>query len=240
MDIKQEDVLLFFKIFIFAYIVISPFINNSWLKFINYTPIKIILLIIIVLLSFIDLQLAVLSMIAFLIILVNLNKEDIISMNKKATQEVKTSQELTQHIITSMEKPINKEQMIRGQSIFPMNSDILEVTNLGSTTGVAKLDNTVGIEKFQNENSNQEYQQQGYRRNYDDSDANELRDETNVRQTISNFPKPYCNIIEYDPVLISEGLSDYSLDYHTKPFEEYVKHLTPEMAKQIISNLQEE
>ena len=83
MDIKQEDVLLFFKIFIFAYIVISPFINNSWLKFINYTPIKIILLIIIVLLSFIDLQLAVLSMIAFLIILVNLNKEDIISMNSK-------------------------------------------------------------------------------------------------------------------------------------------------------------
>jgi len=237
MDIKQEDVLLFFKIFIFAYIVISPFINNSWLNFINYTPIKIILLIIIVLLSFIDLQLAVLSMIAFLIILVNLNKEEIIAMNKKASQEVKTSQELTQHIITSMEKPINKEQMIRGQSIFPMNSDILQV---------AKLDSTAGVEKFKNENSigsrpppellnqeikpNSEYQQ-GYRRNYDD--------ETDVRQTISNFPKPYCNIIEYDPILISEGLSDYSLDYHTKPFEEYVKHLTPEMAKQIITNSQE-
>lgn len=220
--------------------VISPFINNSWLRFINYTPIKIILLIIIVLLSFIDLQLAVLSMIAFLIILVNLNKEDIISMNKKATQEVKTSQELTQHIITSMERPINKEQMIRGQSIFPMNSDILEVAKLDSTTGgVAKLDSTTSVEKFQNEISNPEYQQ-GYRRNYDDTDDTRvLRDETNVRQTISNFPKPYCNIIEYDPILISEGLSDYSLDYHTKPFEEYVKHLTPEMAKQIISNPQE-
>ena len=130
-----------------------------------------------------------------------------------------------------MERPINKEQMIRGQSIFPMDSDILQV---------AKLDNTVGIEKFQNENPNPEYQQ-GYRRNYDDSmDVGILREETDVRQTISSFPKPYCNIIEYDPILISEGLSDYSLDYHTKPFEEYVKHLTPEMAKQIISNSQEE
>ena len=223
MDIKQEDVLLFFKIFIFAYIVISPFINNSWLNFINYTPIKILLLIIIVLISFIDLQLAVLSMIGFLIVLVNLNKEEIISMNKKASQEVKTSQELTQHIIKSIENPINKEQMIRGQSILPISSDILQpiestLSNIPKTSDISQLK----IENYQNEKENQ----QSYRKSYDD--------ETDVRQTISNFPKPYCNIIEYDPILISEGLSDYSLDYHTKPFEEYVKHLTPEMAKQII------
>ena len=40
---RKEDLLLFVKILIFAYIVSSPFISHSWLTFINYTPIKIIL-----------------------------------------------------------------------------------------------------------------------------------------------------------------------------------------------------
>jgi len=244
MDIKQEDVLLFFKLFIFGYIIISPFINNSWLKFMNYTPIKIVILITIVLLSFIDLQLGVLSMVAFLVILINLNKEEIMVMNNKANSEIKTSQEMMSRI-TSMENPPGKEQMIRGHSVFPIPSDVLQPilpSSITKSSDISQFSEELKIEKFQNElggvggspNPNQDFSP--YRQNYDDSnDVAMLREETNVRQTISSFPKPYCHAIEYDPILMSEGISDYELDYHTKPFEEYVKNLTPEMAKQIIT-----
>jgi hypothetical protein len=214
MNIKKDDLLIFVKILIFGYILASPFISHIYLTFINYTPIKIIFLIIIVLLSFIDLQLAVLTIIAFLLILVNLNKEDIKNMQKKADKEYTTSEELTHNIIDSIAKPINKEEMIRGKSILQIPSDILE------------------IEKFQNPFSempnnpikpNEKYEQT-YRYNYNDE-----------TQTISKFPKPYCNIVEYDPILISQGLSDYSLDYRTKPYEEYIRHLSPNKS---IDNIQ--
>jgi hypothetical protein len=248
MDIKQYDVLLFFKLLIFGYIIISPFINNSWLKFINYTPIKIIILIIIILLSFIDLQLAILVTIAFLVILINLNKYEIIAMNKK----VKNVEEI-------------KEHMIRGQSIFPIPSDILQPP---LSTDISQSDiSQFKVENFQNEqykyqnveagdlvnmqlqvdshrealksNSfgvNDKNPSQVHRINYDDQKVDSLKNETNIRQIISEFPKPYCYNIEYDPILISESASNYELDYHTKPYEEYVKNLTPEMAKEIIPN----
>jgi hypothetical protein len=199
---RKEDLLLFVKILIFAYIVSSPFISHSWLTFINYTPIKIIFLIIIILTSFVDLQLAVLAMIAFLLILVNLNKEDIKKMQKKADTEYTTSEELANHILTSIKNPINKEHMIRGQSIMPIPSDIVKIEKFKNTT----FENQISpIQKFNTEYENEE----------------------EVIQNISQFPKPYCNIIEYDPILISQGLADYSLDYRTKPYEEYMRHLSP-------------
>jgi hypothetical protein len=234
MDINKDDLLLFVKILIFVYIVASPFISHVWLRFVNYTAIKILLLIIIVFLSFIDLQLAVLAMIAFLIILVNLNKEDIKNMTKTADKKFTTSEELKNHIssIIQSEEHITqtKEHMVRGHSIFPIPSDILEVEKYQNIDGEQSPD--VNFEEYQNQNIDAEQSQNPFP---EKSHGNNYDDESEVRQTISEFPKPYCNIIEYDPILISQGLSDYSLDYRTKPYEEYLRHLSPNKS---IENIQ--
>lgn len=203
------DNLLVIKILIFIYIIISPFISHSWLSCVNATPIKVILLIIIVLLSFIDLQLAVLSMIAFFILLVNLNKQDLFKMNTdikdikdiikdKDIKDIQNIQDIKDIKViqniqdipiiqdNSIETMVNKkEQMIRGQS-FPLP----EI-----------------VEQFENKN-----------------------------QTIYNFPQPYCNTTEYEPNLISNGIYIYSIDNRTKPYEEYIRKLSPEKSLELIQS----
>ena len=73
----DDKALLVAKIAFFVYIVLSPFINHKPISFLNTLPAKILLLIIIVGVSFVDLQLAIIMTLAFLIPIINLNKEAI-------------------------------------------------------------------------------------------------------------------------------------------------------------------
>lgn len=63
------------KILLFLFIIVSPLVSlNKYVSFLNHTISKIIMLAIIVGLCFIDFQLAILATIAFLILMIHLNK----------------------------------------------------------------------------------------------------------------------------------------------------------------------
>lgn len=235
------DVLLAIKILIFIYIIISPFISYEWLSFINITPIKVILLVVIVILSFVDLQLAILAMIAFLILLVNLNKLEIIKMKEIIILEDPKNQDIIENMINKLKegkegdddddeeeerknekkhqgKIKEKEEMYgygyvsRGKLPLPLPEE--EVYPTKPTEPIqAMIDRSVVTK----------YKEEMVRSQTFPKEIIEKFDE----DTMSNFPKPYCNMVEYDKNLISEGIYDYSLDKRTKPYEEYIKKLSP-------------
>jgi hypothetical protein len=79
------------------YIVLSPFLNHKDLWFLNHIIFKISILILIIFLSFIDMQLAILLTIALLVMIINTNKHDIMMLKKTIPQE---------HIITDKNEEI--------------------------------------------------------------------------------------------------------------------------------------
>lgn len=81
---SDEKALLAAKIAFFVYILLSPFVNHKPVSFLNSLPAKILLLVIIVGASFVDLQLAIIMTLAFLILIINLNKEIIFGVKNKA------------------------------------------------------------------------------------------------------------------------------------------------------------
>lgn len=257
------DTLLIIKILILVYIVLSPFINYKHMRFMNSTFIKISILILIILVSFVDLQLAILLMVAFLVFLVNLNKDSVFKVKssvsseqnllpqvlsdiktlpeKLYTQTLESSRSFTDTMQNTMQTAKDtilvpqdnilvpqKENMVRGNSLFPLPSDIIEAPEkiLGDTTGV--LERFVDMELEPTLDSRM-------RRSKLESQVNEqIHEQTynplNV-QTMSDFPTPYCKGVEnIDPYVISNNLFLYSTDERTKPYEEYVKILSPECA----------
>lgn len=73
----DQQVLLGLKIVVFAYIVLSPFVNHASVMFLNSVASKIFIILLIVVASFIDLQLAILMTIGLLVLVINLNKDTI-------------------------------------------------------------------------------------------------------------------------------------------------------------------
>ena len=67
----------FIKTVLLLYIVISPFLNHKDLWFLHHILFKISILILIIATSFIDMQLAIILTIAFLVMIVNTNKHEI-------------------------------------------------------------------------------------------------------------------------------------------------------------------
>lgn len=75
MQKKQEQVMLALKIAVFAYIVLSPFLDHRAVTFLNSVGSKIFMIVLIVIASFIDLQLAILMTLGLLVLVINLNKD---------------------------------------------------------------------------------------------------------------------------------------------------------------------
>lgn len=65
--------LLYFKLAVFVFILLSPVLNFQNLKFLDNVVVKVIFLAIILGFCFVDFQLALLATIAFLLLLINLN-----------------------------------------------------------------------------------------------------------------------------------------------------------------------
>lgn len=63
------------KAVVFVYILLSPFVDHSRLTWANSVPAKIAMLACIVAASFFDLQLAILSTLAFLLLIIHLNRD---------------------------------------------------------------------------------------------------------------------------------------------------------------------
>lgn len=77
-----KNYLLFLKVVIFAFIILSPVINFEAVSWLNNVILKVVLLGIIVGLCFVDFQLALLTTIAFLILIINLNN-NILNMSSQ-------------------------------------------------------------------------------------------------------------------------------------------------------------
>jgi len=73
-NLTETNVLLTAKIAFFLYILMSPFINYKYLAFMNQIGWKVLLLVIIVAATFVDLQLSIIMTLAFLILMIHLNK----------------------------------------------------------------------------------------------------------------------------------------------------------------------
>jgi hypothetical protein len=67
-------------------------------------------------------------------------------------------------------------------------------------------------------------------------DKTEHFSDEHVKQTISDFPEPYCPGNQYEPTYISETLLTYSLDERTKPYEEYIRELSPSDSLKLIQS----
>ena len=113
------DLLLIVKLLVLAYICISPFLSHKALLPFASTPIKIIFLVIIIAVSFIDLHLAILLMVAFLVMIINLNKYELdrLQTTKPSRYPNSTMQEHNWQV---------KEHMARGQTIYPQPSDTIQ------------------------------------------------------------------------------------------------------------------
>lgn len=71
------------KVAFFIYIVLSPFIPYKPIEFMNHTLFKVLFLILIVITSFVDLQLAIIMTLAFLILIINLNRDVVFGVKHK-------------------------------------------------------------------------------------------------------------------------------------------------------------
>ena len=96
------DFLLISKVILIVFIVASPFINYNYIGVLNNAPFKIMLLLIIVIVSFLDMQLAILLMVVFFILLVNFNNLEIHQVLKK-----EQPLNLSMSMPTSMPLPIS-------------------------------------------------------------------------------------------------------------------------------------
>lgn len=163
------------KILILVYIVISPMINHRYLVFINDTSVKVLMLISIVLISFIDLQLAILVTVAFLIMLINVYKLQFGPIKRKSPTV--TSEEQKKKVLPE----VRQEVMVQHEAVLPESSRYLE----------------------------------GFR-------------EDDVNQTISTFPEPYCPGVGQEVQDISQHMFSISTDERAKPYEEFIRQLSPE------------
>lgn len=69
------NLMMALKIILFMFILLSPLVNfQKHLSFMNSTVVKILLILVICIVCFIDFQLAILATIAFLILVISLNK----------------------------------------------------------------------------------------------------------------------------------------------------------------------
>lgn len=71
----QIDAPVIMKAIVFVFILLSPFVDYSYLSWAHSVPAKMILLFAIVAASFYDLQLAILMTLAFLLLNIHLNRE---------------------------------------------------------------------------------------------------------------------------------------------------------------------
>jgi hypothetical protein len=176
-SINKMEPLMIVKIILLVYILLSPLLDHRYVLFINDTPIKVLMLIAIILVSFIDLPLAILLTVVFLVMLINVYRMDVVSMKKKWHA--------------------NQEMHVLAESIVAQESKSQEFP-------------VVIAEESR-------------------SDFATEQKEQNKKFTISNFPEPYCPVVDKSTD-ISKHMYDITIDDRIKPYEEYVRKLSPEHA----------
>ena len=99
-----QNYIFIIKIILFVFIAISPVLNFKSLLFLNNTFVKILLLTCIIILCFIDFQLGLIATIAFLILIINLNNNILMSSQRKVDSFIDGENSL---LDKQFEKPVS-------------------------------------------------------------------------------------------------------------------------------------
>lgn len=201
-------ILLFFKTLILIFILSSPFYNvQQVFYFLNNFPAKILLLILVIGVSFIDIQLAIITSIAFFILLISfIQHKDINKLNK-----IKTNPILSQNITV-------KQQI---QDDYSKN--VISNTYKGTDeTNIYTIDNNANIETPKGALDNII----APITRYDDMpDIQKLYN--NPGHTMYNFPDNKCNMPrQANNEYMNNAQISYTLDEKIKPYEEFIYQMT--------------
>lgn len=127
-----QNYIFMIKIVLFVFIAISPVLNFKVLSFLNNTFIKILLLTCIIILCFIDFQLGLIATIAFLIIIINLNNNILMSTQRRIDSFIDGEKS---SLDKQFEKPVNfpvdidtTQNIVCGDNKKnDMNSDLMNI-----------------------------------------------------------------------------------------------------------------
>lgn len=189
------DALLVAKIVLISFIVISPLLSYKAVTFLDITGIKIMILISIVLISFIDLELAILSTIAFLVLLINLY-----NINCKALRQIHE------------QKVVPAESKVFKAVVAEVGSEMSQIPPSAENsvpfvaTELAQIIPTPSGTK----NIITEY------------------------QTVMTMPKAYCSASTELYDIVSDNLYEHNIDAKIKPYEAYIKQLSPNESLKLI------
>ncbi len=198
--LNKETALLVSKVLIFLYIITSPFIDHvKYLSIFNTITFKILILILIVITSFIDIQLAILLTIAFFVMIINFNKSQISKLFVNQPQvETQSQPQLqaqlqpqSQPIISSLHNNIEEEQ-----SKVTLSPALLK-TDVGGhiPTLRSSIDTSLSVVPYTGE-------------------------------TLYDFPDATCNTKPFEDTGISKDLIGHYIDPKVKPYEVYIRMLT--------------
>jgi len=189
MNKTKLNIIFWSKIIIFIYILISPFIYGKWIRYLNKIYIKIILLLLIVILTYIDFELSLLAMIAFLLFLINLNKLDI--KNTENMVNSLSQKEQANKILALQQLQIEAQKKEISEKISNYNLDY----NSKSSETINKKEE---IYNFPDDNRKDETDEININEisekinNYN-LDYNSKSSETiNKKEEIYDFPNEYC------------------------------------------------
>lgn len=119
MQMNIQTLLLFVKIVLLAFILLSPFIQYKSMAFLNNICMKLLMLSVIIALCFVDFQLALTTMIVFIIVIINLNHHMIqTNKNKIVDTFVQPIQ-----IVNDFEP--NRSYPVTFHNVYPPNPDTI-------------------------------------------------------------------------------------------------------------------
>jgi hypothetical protein len=243
---------LVIKSVLLFYIVLSPFFNHKDLWFMNNIMFKIAILILIVFVSFIDMQLAILLTITLLVMIVNTNKHEILmlknSIPPKIEQEqakIEQEQEAETHVLTDLQR-LKNELILMQDTIKLIEAMPVENKN-NDDEGLIALNKQIAQHQIQIAELEQELErirtQPNYKSTYVSQPPPEhpvVLHEAALRPDPEHpehpehpleamhpefFPDAYCPGIS-NPDL-SGSINMWVTDDRTRPYQEFINVLSP-------------
>lgn len=216
MEFKIDNILIV-KIALLLYIVSSPLWNHSYISFANHLIVKIALLGVIIGVAFIDIQLAIICMIAFLVMIVNLNKAQLKDLSNKASVLQESMSSAKSFEFPSLTSTFEDSQSTPRIGDTMSSSELLPITPpLSSAHAMPhEMPHEMSHDKQVNE---------------------EQHVPNSIPQVMTDFPQPYCGDTKIRPMEISNNINAYFLDEKTKPYEEFIKALSPEESLKLIQS----
>ncbi len=125
--VLTENVLIIVKILLIIYILLSPFINHKFLTIANTFSFKLTFIILITIVSFIDLQLAILMTLGFLIMVINLNIPKQIKQSAPSLEPFSVNLPVSENLSTQTISEFPDKCDVKNFNDEDMNTDMYNI-----------------------------------------------------------------------------------------------------------------